>query len=125
MELARQQESGAEGQQQQSRPGTFAHRAVERFQSLGIHGEPFVETAESAEDAEQREQPDGAQRHQLDHGLEGDGHHQAFMFLPRRDVARAEKNGEQGERHAKAQRQHLRRGFLSENLHRFRNREDL
>ncbi|MNJ16037.1 hypothetical protein D3C77_102930 [compost metagenome] len=55
----------------------------------------------TAEDAVQRIKADTAQGQQLDHRLEGNGKHQAFVFLPGGDVPRAKEDGEQGDQRAK------------------------
>ena len=65
--------------------------------------QPQFQLLRAVEHAVQRIQADAANGDQLDHRLEGNREHQAFMFLAGGDMARAEENREQGNQRAEAQ----------------------
>ncbi len=68
---------------------------------------------------------DGTEGHQLDDGFEGDGKHQAFVLLPRGDVAGPEEDREQHDHQAVAQRHALLQRLQSENADGVGHRLDL
>ena len=70
-------------------------RGVQSGQGSLVLQQPHFQLVRPAEHTIQRIQADAAQGQQFDHRFEGDGEHQAFVFLTGGDMARAEEDGEQ------------------------------
>lgn len=65
--------------------------------------QPQLKLLRAVEHPVQRVQAHATDGDQLDHRLEGNRKHQAFVFFPGGDMPRAEKNREQGDQRTKAQ----------------------
>jgi hypothetical protein len=93
LELAWQENDGKAGKQDQRspRPGTARIR-LQQARQFGRCGRPLEELGKAAEHAVGDEQADCQEGQQLDHRLEGNRRHHAFVALGRIKMACAEKN---------------------------------
>ena len=91
----RHDDGRGEEHQQQGAPGAFLQWRMQRGECGLVLQQPQLQFTRPAEHAIEGIQADAAQADQFDHRLEGDGEHQAFVFLAGGDMACAKKDGEQ------------------------------
>ncbi|MNX92814.1 hypothetical protein D3C86_1249680 [compost metagenome] len=92
-----------EEHQQQRTPRAFLQRRVQGGERGLVLQQPQFKLLRAVEHAVKRIQPDTAEGDQLDHRLEGNREHQAFMLFAGGDVAGTEENREQRNQCAEAQ----------------------
>ncbi len=97
----RHDQGGREGNQQQGAPVAVAQAPFEGADLGALVLEPGFQTAGPSKDAEQQDEGDQAQCHQLDQRLEGHGHHQAFVTLHALAATGAEERREYGDQQGK------------------------
>mgnify|MGYP006288499333 CR=1 FL=1 len=103
VELAGQQEARAERQQQEGGEAGLPNRREQRVDLLGPLGHPALERAPAPEAEVHGGDGQDHRRDQLDHRLEGDGHHQASVPVVPGEVSRPEQEREHRDQQAEVE----------------------
>ncbi len=122
VELTWQQERRGERQEHQRRPRALVDRSIQCLDRLRMDLEPGRQAARAIEYVEQGIAADDQQHHQLDQRFESDGDDQAAVFLPWRDMPRAEQHAEQDQRGTEHQRDGVRWHLVTQHAQRFGHR---
>ena len=121
----RHDDGRGEEHQQQRAPGAFLQRRMQCGEGLLVLQQPLLQLAGTTEHLVQRVQADAAEGNQLDHRFEGDGEHQAFVFLAGGDMPCAEEDGEQGDQGTEAEGEAVLQRFAGEDADGVGHRLDL